>query len=72
MGGGFQYLIFDLSFPGWCSVTPNNFVHTFDMLSMKMPEEICGEVVLVKDCSPLNLMMVTMKPTTTTTGHKVA
>merc|ERR1712038_715649 len=49
---------------GWCSVTPNNYIHTFDMLSTKLPNHQC-EVVLAKDCSALNIFMVTMKPTDT-------
>jgi len=47
---------------GWCSVTPNNYIHTFDMLSVKLPNHQC-EIVLAKDCSPLNLFLVTMTPT---------
>merc|ERR1719414_1176892 len=49
---------------GWCSVTPNNYIHTFDMMSTKLPNHQC-EVVLAKDCSALNIFMVTMKPTET-------
>merc|ERR1712012_567275 len=53
---------------GYCSVTPNNYIHTFDMLSTKLPNQQC-EIVLAKDCSALNIFMVTMKPTET--GKKV-
>jgi len=49
---------------GYCSVTPNNYIHTFDMLSTKLPNNMC-EVVLAKDCSALNIFLVTMKPTET-------
>merc|ERR1712241_1376948 len=49
---------------GYCSVTPNNYIHTFDMLSTKLPNQQC-EVVLAKDCSALNIFLVTMKPTET-------
>jgi len=47
---------------GWCSVTPNNYIHTFDMLSTKLPNHQC-EIVLAKDCSSLNLFLVTLKHT---------
>jgi len=53
---------------GYCSVTPNNYIHTFDMLSTKLPNHQC-EIVLAKDCSALNIFMVTMKPTET--GKKI-
>merc|ERR1719187_614877 len=53
---------------GSCSVTPDNYIHGYDLLSMKLPENQC-EVVLAKDCSPLNLFLVTMKATET--GKKI-
>merc|ERR1719414_1195270 len=53
---------------GYCTVTPNNYIHTFDMLSTKLPNHQC-EIVLAKDCSALNIFMVTMKPTET--GKKI-
>merc|ERR1711988_1071663 len=45
-----------------------NYIHTFDMLSTKLPNQQC-EIVFAKDCSALNIFMVTMKPTET--GKKV-
>jgi len=43
-----------------CAVTPDNYLTTFDLLDMKLPQDQC-ELVLAKDCSPLNLFLVTMK-----------
>jgi len=54
---------------GWCTVSSGNMINTFDLLNMELPESLCGEVVLIKDCSPLNLFMVTMK--TSEDGHKI-
>jgi len=54
---------------GWCTVSASSMVNTFDLLNMELPETLCGEVVLVKDCSPLNMFMITMK--THVDGHKI-
>merc|ERR1740137_135137 len=62
-----EYLYGDIP-AGWCSVSPDNYAHTYDLMSMKLPENQC-EVVLSKDCSSLNMFLVTMKATET--GKKI-
>ena len=41
-------------------MTPNNVVNGYDLLSIPLPDTPC-EIVLVKDCSALNLFIVTTK-----------
>jgi len=50
---------------GECMLTKENIIRTNDLMSIPLPENQC-EVVLTKDCSHLNLFMVTAKKDITT------
>merc|ERR1712088_951014 len=54
---------------GECLMTKENVVRTNDLMSVPIPDNQC-EVVLTKDCSDLNLFMVTAKKDVAT-GKKV-
>jgi len=54
---------------GECLMTKENVVRTNDLMSIPLPDNQC-EVVLTKDCSDLNLFMVTAKKDMST-GKKV-